>query len=56
MRIVVGEQQGSEPGARAFGIRPAHHHKFFVVQTFDLAPEAAIAGCVGRIGALGDDV
>jgi len=55
VRIVVGEQQRAEPRPRPFGIGPADHHEFLALQAFDVDPEAAIAGCVGRIGALGDD-
>ena len=33
----------------------ADHHEFLALQAFDVDPEAAIAGCVERIGALGDD-
>ena len=33
----------------------ADHHEFLALQAFDVDPEAAIAGCVERIDALGDD-
>jgi hypothetical protein len=40
-------------GARWLALRgPADHHKFLAVQAFDLDPQAAVAGRVGRIGAL----
>ena len=44
--IVVGEQQRAEIGPASFGIGLADHHEFLAVQTFDLAPEAAVAGDV----------
>jgi hypothetical protein len=36
-------------------VGPADHHEFLAVQTFDVAPQAAVAGGVGDIGALADD-
>ena len=53
--IVIGEQQGPEKGPRAFRIGPADHHELLAVQAFDFQPQAAVAGCVGRIGLLRDD-
>jgi hypothetical protein len=37
------------------GVRPADHHKFLRVQAFDLEPQAAVGGCIRRIGAFRDD-
>ena len=53
--IVISQEQGPEPWASAFGIGPAAHHEFLAVQAFGLAPQVAIAGRVGCIGAFGDD-
>jgi hypothetical protein len=47
-RVVVGEQQRTDPGPGAFGIRPADYHDLLAVQTFDLEPQAAIARGIGR--------
>jgi uncharacterized protein YbaA (DUF1428 family) len=54
-RIIVGEQQRAEIRPPAFGIGPAHHHKFLAVQASDLEPQAAVAGRVGGIGAFRDN-
>jgi hypothetical protein len=48
--IVIAEQQRAEERPRAFWIRPADRREFLAVQAFDLEPEAAVAGCVGRVG------
>lgn len=45
--IVIGEQQGAEPGLPLFGIGPADNDKFLSVEAFDLAPQAAIAAWSG---------
>jgi hypothetical protein len=43
-------------GARWLALRgPADHHELLAVQAFHFKPQAAIAGRVGRIGALRDD-
>jgi len=55
IRIVIAEQQGPQPGPRAFGVGPPDHHEFFAVQALDLQPESAIAGSVGRFDPLRDD-
>jgi len=47
IRIVVGEQQRSEPGPRTDRIGPTDHHEFLAVQAFDLEPQTAIAGGIG---------
>src|SRR5262249_3050811 len=54
-RIVIAEQQGTEIGPPSFRLAPADHDKFRPVEAFDLAPQAAIAGRIGRIDAFGDD-
>ena len=43
--------RNQQPGA--FGIGPADHHELLTVQAFDCEPQTAIAGGIGRIGALG---
>jgi len=55
VRIVVGEQQSAKVRSRALGVRPSDHHEFLTVQAFDLDPQPAVAGRVGRIGAFRDD-
>src|SRR5689334_21766834 len=43
-------------GARWLALRgPADHDEFLAVEAFDLEPDAAVAGRVGRIGAFRDD-
>jgi hypothetical protein len=54
-RVVIRQQERSEPGTRALGIGPANHHELLAVLTLDLEPQAAMAGRIGSIGALGDD-
>ena len=41
--------------SRAFRIGPADHDKFLAVEAFDLEPQPAIAGDIGRIAAFRDD-
>ena len=53
--IVVGEQQRTEPGPRSSRIGPADHDKFFALKAFDLEPQSAISGRLGRIGPFRDD-
>jgi hypothetical protein len=48
-------QQRAEPRPGAFGIGPADNDKFLAVKAFDLNSQAAVAGRIRRIGALGDD-
>jgi len=55
IRIVVSEQQCTEPGPGAFGIGPANNDKLLAVQAFDFEPQTAIAGRIGRISPLRDD-
>src|SRR5271156_1773769 len=55
VRIIIRKQQRSEPRPRALGISPADHHELLAVLAFDLHPQAAIAGRIGSVGALGDD-
>jgi protein-S-isoprenylcysteine O-methyltransferase Ste14 len=52
---VIGEELRAEIRAASFRIGPADHDKFFAMEAFDLAPQAAIAGRVGRTGALRDN-
>jgi hypothetical protein len=54
-RHLGGGEQRAEPRPRASGIGPADNHEFLAVQAFDLEPQAAVAGRVGRIGAFRDD-
>jgi len=54
-RIVIREQQGAEIRPPSFGLGPADHDKLRAVEAFDLAPEAAIAGRIGCIGAFRGD-
>src|SRR5271167_1094586 len=53
--IVIRKQQRSEPGPRALGIGPADHHELLAVLALDLHTQAAIAGRIWCIRALGDD-
>jgi hypothetical protein len=55
IRIVISEQQRAEIRPPSFGISPADHDKFLAVEAFDLEPDAAIAGRIGRIGAFRND-
>ena len=52
--IVIGEQQRAEIRSPAFRVGPADDDEFLAVEAFD-APQAAVAGRVGCIGALRDD-
>jgi len=49
--IVVGEQQRAEIRPPSFRIGPPDDDEFLAVKAFDLEPQAAVAGCVGDIGA-----
>jgi len=53
--IVIPEQQRSKPRTRTFGIGPADNHELLAILALDLHPQAAIAGRIGRLCALGDD-
>ena len=53
--VVIREQQRPEPRACTLGISPADNHELPSVLAFDLHPEAAIAGRIGCLRALGDN-
>jgi hypothetical protein len=48
---VVAKQKRAEVRARSFRIGPADDYEFLPVKAFGFAPEAAIAGCIGRSAA-----
>jgi hypothetical protein len=48
---VVAKQKRAERRARSFRIGPADDYEFLPVKAFGFAPEAAIAGCIGRSAA-----
>src|SRR5215472_10845688 len=53
--IVISEQERPEPPTCALRISPANHYELLAVLTLDLDPQAAIAGRIRRVAALGDD-
>jgi hypothetical protein len=55
VRCVVSEKKRAQIRAPTFWVHETDNDKFILVDTFDLAPEAAIARLVWRVDALRDD-
>src|ERR1700724_3768686 len=53
--IVVAEQQRPDIGTASFRLAPADDDELLSVEAFRLAPQAAVAGHISRVGPLGYD-